>query len=529
VKLSFGQEMRLAQKQMLAPRMIQSMEILQLPQQALEERLEHEIQNNETLELEEPDRGPSEAEVAAENSVSTAEDQPLVVDQDHANQADFERSYDWSAEYPDTDEDRPRSSASRQEEASDRYLDVMANMQERPETLCDHLHEQLALYDLTPSQRVAADRVIYNLDANGYLQMPLEDLVEADGPVGQLDDLTKGLEVVQAMDPRGVGARSLRECLLLQIEGASPEAVRLRRIVEDHLEDLAGNRLPLIEKKTGFSIEQIEEARDELHRLQPKPGAFYATSIVPTVRPDVFLEQDEAGQWKVRLDEVDMPNMRISPYYRQLLVSPATDPATRDYIKRKINSAQWLIEAIEQRRSTLLKTAQAIVDHQTRFLTEGPEAIEPLKMQQIADRIGMHVTTVSRAVDDKWLQTPRGLLPLRGFFVGGTVSADGEEVAWDTVRVRLQEIIDAEPKDRPFSDDDLVDQLGQRGITLARRTVTKYRKAMKIPSSRQRRDWKLAKTSRSRAGVQRSKGSDAEVIAQEVDVADVEPGEAAAG
>jgi RNA polymerase sigma-54 factor len=176
-----------------------------------------------------------------------------------------------------------------------------------------------------------------------------------------------------------------------------------------------------------------------------------------------------------------------------MLMSPDTDPTTREYIKRKINAAQWLIDAIEQRRSTLLKTSQAIVDHQTGFLLEGPEAIEPLKMQQIADRIGMHVTTVSRAVDDKWLQTPRGLHSLRKFFVGGTVSADGEEVAWDTVRMKLQEIVDGEPKDAPYSDDDLVDELGKRGITVARRTVTKYRKAMKIPSSRQRRDWKIVR------------------------------------
>jgi RNA polymerase sigma-54 factor len=197
--------------------------------------------------------------------------------------------------------------------------------------------------------------------------------------------------------------------------------------------------------------------------------------------------------WKVRLEEVDLPNLRISPTYRQMLMDPATDPATREYIKRKINAAQWLIEAIEQRRSTLLKTAQAIVDHQQRFLVEGPETIEPLKMQQIADRIGMHVTTVSRAVDDKWLQTPRGLFPLRRFFVGGTKSADGEDVAWDAVRLKLQEIVDAEPKDVPYSDDDLVAELAKRGITVARRTVTKYRKAMRIPSSRQRRDWKLVK------------------------------------
>ncbi len=492
MKLSFGQEMRMAQKQVLAPRMIQSMEILQLPLMALEERIEQEIQNNETLEVDEPEPSVLDEQADPSESQTTLEERPLVVDQEHDNQADFERSYDWSAEYPDTDDERPRASASRMEEASDRYLDVMANMQERPETLCDHLHDQLSLYELTEAERAAADKVIYNLDANGYLPMPLEELVDSDGPAGQLELLSKALEVVQGLEPAGVAARDLRECLLLQIRSDMPDAARMRRIVSDHLEDLAANRLPLIERRTGYTIEQIEEVREALHRLRPKPGAEYVEAVVPTVKPDVYVEQASDGSWKVRLDEIDMPNLRISPYYRGLLASREIDPETRDYIKRKINSAQWLIESIEQRRSTLLKTAQAIVDHQTRFLSEGPEAIEPLKMQQIADRIGMHVTTVSRAVDDKWLQTPRGLLPLRRFFVGGTVSADGEEVAWDTVRMRLQEIIDAEPKDRPFSDDDLVEQLGKRGITLARRTVTKYRKAMSIPSSRQRRDWKLA-------------------------------------
>ena len=260
------------------------------------------------------------------------------------------------------------------------------------------------------------------------------------------------------------------------------------------MEDLGGNRLPLIEKKTGYSIQEIESLRELLHGLHPKPGAMFTAPFVPAVKPDVYVEQQPDGSWKVRLEDVNLPNLRISPLYRDMLLSPATDPATREYIKRKVNAAQWLIEAIEQRRSTLLKTSQAIVDHQTRFLTEGPAVIEPLKMQQIADRIGMHVTTVSRAVDDKWLQTPRGLYALRRFFVGGTVSADGDEVAWDTVRVKLQEIIQAEPKDEPFSDDDLVEELARRGITLARRTVTKYRKAMDIPSSRQRRDWKLPRT-----------------------------------
>jgi RNA polymerase sigma-54 factor len=501
MRMSFGQEMRLAQKQVLAPRMIQSMEILQLPVLALEERIEQEIQNNETLEVDEagPDEGPAAeptgAELAADSATSskTVDETPLVVDHEHANQADFERSYDWSAEYPDSDDDRSRPSAAQIDQAGDRYLDLMANMQERPETLCDHLHAQLASEDLPEPIRQAADKIIYNLDANGYLPMPLTELVDPDGPGDQHAQLERALKVVQGFDPPGVAARDLRECLLLQIRSDLPNARQLRRLVTDHLEDLAGNRLPVIERKMGLSLEEIEALRDQLHSLRPKPGAVFTSPIVVPIKPDVYVDQQPDGTWKCRLEEIDLPALRISPTYREMLLSPATDPATREYIKRKINSAQWLIDAIEQRRSTLLKTAQAIVDHQTRFLVEGPEALEPLKMQQIADRIGMHVTTVSRAVDDKWLQAPRGIHPLRKFFVGGTTSADGDEVAWDTVRLKLQEIVDGEPKESPYSDDDLVEELGKRGIKVARRTVTKYRKAMKIPSSRQRRDWKLAR------------------------------------
>ncbi|MEI6241583.1 MAG: RNA polymerase sigma-54 factor, partial [Planctomycetia bacterium] len=394
MRMSFGQEMRMAQKQMLAPRMIQSMEILQLPLQALEERIEQEIQNNETLEVDEAEGeaggGEQGTAVAEPPAVAerTVDEKPLVVDQEHANQADFERSYDWANEYPDSDDDRSRPSAARIDEASDRYLDAMANMEERPETLFNHLHDQLSNYDLSAPERQAADKIIYNLDANGYLTAPLEDLVDPEGPpdrVTQLALLEKALGVVQGMDPLGVAARDLRECLLLQIRSDMPRSRQLRRLVSDHLEDLAGNRLPLIERKTGYSITEIEQLREQLHAFNPKPGAVFSVPFVPAVKPDVYVEQQADGSWKVRLEDVDLPNLRISPVYRQMLLSPDTDAATREYIKRKINSAQWLIESIEQRRSTLLKTAQAIVDHQTRFLTEGPEAIEPLKMQQIAD------------------------------------------------------------------------------------------------------------------------------------------------
>ena len=227
----------------------------------------------------------------------------------------------------------------------------------------------------------------------------------------------------------------------------------------------------------------------ELRKLNPKPGADFSNVVVTPVTPDVFVELDEDGKYRVRLEETDTPSLFISPYYRKLFQDPATSQETREYIKRKINSAQWLIDSIQQRRSTLLKVARAIVDYQKDFLDKGPEAIEPLKMQQIADQVGVHVTTVSRAVDEKWIQTPRGIFPLRRFFCGGTTSAAGEEVAWDTVRMKLQEIVDAEDKQHPLSDDQLVQQLAAAGITVARRTVTKYRKAMGILSSRQRRDW----------------------------------------
>jgi len=197
---------------------------------------------------------------------------------------------------------------------------------------------------------------------------------------------------------------------------------------------------------------------------------------------------DKDGKYVVELENEYTPPLRISRGYAQMLRNKADDQ-TKDYIKKKIDAAKWLIEAIEQRHSTLKRVAQAIVDFQTEFLDNGPEFIVPLKMQQIADVVGVHVTTVSRAVDDKWIQTPRGLYPLKRFFGGGTKTSDGEDVAWGIIRLKLKEIIDGEDKNKPLSDDALVDALSEEGYNLARRTVTKYRKAMNIPSSRQRREY----------------------------------------
>jgi RNA polymerase sigma-54 factor len=295
------------------------------------------------------------------------------------------------------------------------------------------------------------------------------------------------------MEPAGIAARDLRECLLNQLDPQMKFHEEMRTLISSHLEDLAENRLPVIHKRTNYSIETIQAAREEMHKLNPKPGSAFLKTYVPTVTPDVILDQDEHGNYQVRLEDDRIPSLFISDYYRKRLRDPNSTTEEREFIKKKINSAQWLIDAIEQRRGTLTKVAQAIVEHQTRFLDEGPEAIEPLKMQQIADRVGVHVTTVSRAVDDKWMQTPRGILPLRKFFVGGTQTEDGEDIAWDTIRIKLQEVIDKEDKSDPLSDEHLVEEMKKHGLNVARRTVTKYRKKMGIPSSRQRKDWSLAK------------------------------------
>ncbi|REJ68991.1 MAG: RNA polymerase sigma-54 factor [Planctomycetota bacterium] len=493
MRLTFGQEMRMVQKQVLAPRMIQSMEILQLPLLALQERIEQEVQENPLLEVHEEDPDLPEEKVEAENpDAPTTDEKELVVDESKNNEEDFERLLDMNDQLPEYFEERTRPSTNRIEEEGSRKHDTLANMVDRPESLQDYLHHQLYFFEIDPDVRQLCDRIIYNLDDNGYLPGRLEDLLEPDAPKSRLAQAEAALAVVQKLDPPGIAARDERECLLMQLTPGMPYYEELRTLISNHLEDLAHNRLPLISKKTGYSIEKIHEVWAELKKLNPWPGALFASSVVQTVTPDVTVEEDEQGRYKLRIEDDRTPSLFISPYYRKLLSNPETSPETREYIKRKINAAQWLIESIEQRRSTLTRVAQAIVDHQQDFLAKGPEAIEPLKMQQIADRVGVHVTTVSRAVDDKWIQTPRGIFPLKRFFVGGTVGADGEEVAWDAVRIKLQEIVDGEDKQKPLSDDELVKELNKHGIKVARRTVTKYRKSMNIPSSRQRRDW-LAK------------------------------------
>ena len=365
----------------------------------------------------------------------------------------------------------------------------MQNMASRPRSFHDDLIDQLSFFDCDPTVRALAVYIIYNLDEKGYFRLPLHDIVRDLDGSASVEQAEEALRLVQRLDPPGVGARDLRECLLLQLTPDTPCHDVLYTLISEHLNDLEHNRLPAIEKKTGIPIEKIKEAIDQLRRLNFRPGASFVTDNSHYVVPDLNVEHNDQGGYDVRLIDENTPLLAISRHYQKLLRNKQTDPKTREYIQKRIQSARWLIESIEQRRNTLLKVARAIIEHQKDFLDKGPESIEPLKMQQIADRVGVHVTTVSRAVDDKWVQTPRGIFPLKRFFGGGTMTADGDEVAWDTIKQKLLEIIAKEDKQNPMSDEEIVDEMERQGFKVARRTVTKYRQALLIPSSRQRRQF----------------------------------------
>jgi RNA polymerase sigma-54 factor len=510
MSIGINQVMKQSQQQILAPRMIQSMEILQLPIMALQEKIQQELQENPVLELKEvgaEDQPAGEAgdqaavdEPAAEPAESADPgDKELVIDGEQGEE-DFDRLDALNRDWEDHFNEEHRPSRNSLEEEADKKHDAMQNMASRPQSLQDYLSDQLLFFDIPPEELRLIRYLIGYIDNNGYLKLsdddperhssePLSVILARryDLPV-DAQDVEDAIHQIQKLDPRGVGARDLAECLLLQLTPETPHHDVVRVLIQHHLEDIQHNRLPIIQKKTGYDLNLIKDGIDALRHLNPKPGAEFTEDSTPYVVPDIVVERTEEGDYTVRLLDDWVPKIYISKRYQELYKDKSADKEARKYLKERIQAAQWLLDAIQQRRNTLEKVAKAIVQHQRAFLDRGPEHIEPLKMQQIADLVGVHVTTVSRAVDDKWVQTPRGIFPLKRFFGGGKETAEGE-VAYEAIKQKLREIIDHEDKSNPLSDEELVQKLNEAGYPVARRTVTKYRKMHNIPSSRQRKDW----------------------------------------
>ncbi len=495
-------QQRLEQRMVLAPKMIQAMEVLQLPLMALQERIDQELVANPVVELRQDDPdgpeppGNGEADRA---SLNVAEDErELVVREDGTNAEDFERLSNlvdrWETYFEETGGyggGRPVF------DGEDPKAEAMQNTPDTGETLQEQLLGVWRVESVDERTRALGELVLRNLDASGYLRVPLEDLAEEAEPPASAEEMEAALAAVQDRAPAGVAARSLQECLLLQLRadpvygggpGEFPQDALEVRLIRDHLRDIEANRYPQMAKALGAPIEEIKVAVERIARLNPRPGAAFSPGLNPTITPDVRIEwDDEMGEWRVTVLKGGTPELRISGAYRRLVKQRDLDAQTREFVAKNIRSARWLMDAIEQRRDTLQRVSEAIVRFQKPFFEDGPEHVQPLKMQEVADEVGLHVATISRAVAGKYADTPWGIHPLRDFFMGGTQTADGEEVSWDRVRVRLKAIVDAENKRKPLSDEAIMKRLAGEGIDVARRTVAKYREELGIPSSRKRR------------------------------------------
>ncbi len=484
--VSLAQKLSLQLK--LAPQIIQSIEILQLPALSLQELVETALQENEMLERED-DETPATAVAEPGAPAETTNGQATEAEQEMAAVADTLEKLEAleTAAERDWQDFGPRRVSGGGEE--DPKFEAMNNAAAGETSLPDALFDQFVMMETDEEMRTIGRHIIYNLDEGGLLPYTLEEILETPELRGRftLEQAERALRLVQRLEPRGVGARSISEVLILQLDPSDPDREIKEKILRDHLEDIYKNKRPKVARDLGIPIAELNRLVEELARLDPRPGSGLGGDRNAYVHPDVIVEWVD-GRWEIRLEESFFPRIRVSPHYRDMLAN-SDDPKVRDYVRRKLENAKWLVDAIQQRQSTLNRVCHEIFDAQQEYLEYGASHLRPLKMQEVADRVGIHVSTVSRAIADKWAQTPRGIVPLKYFFTGGSETSDGESLSRMSVKEKVRTIIGGESKTNPLSDEQVADLLKQEGLDIARRTVTKYRKALRIPSSRQRREW----------------------------------------
>lgn len=484
--------LRQVQEQRLTAQLIQAMEILALNAQELESRLEQELDSNPALEIVTPEDEFAEppAEPADAPSDRTPEEQALVVTEG-GDPKDFERLENLVREYDWIDDDggyTGRKSPGRLSEESDNKLEAIANTAARPASLREHLLAQWSLLDLDETTRRIGARIIDELDDAGRLNTPLEQIGATLDPRPTPQQLEAALARVQELDPPGVGARSLKECLLLQLEALPGDTELAQLVVERHLDDLEKNRLPAIAAALNVELADVKEALGVIGRLALKPGLDVVSNQAPAVVPDVVVEfNEQENRYDVRLTRPNYRELRISPEFREQLERSRDDKQARQFIRQKLEAATALIDAVRFRRERLLQVAREVVEAQREFLDLGEQHLRVLLMKDIAAKLGCDESTISRTVGDKYIQTPRGIFPLRRFFMGGAETRDGAAIGWDSIKAKVEEIVKAEDKSNPLSDDEIVDKLQAAGIDIKRRTVAKYRAQLGIPTRRQRR------------------------------------------
>jgi len=466
--LAQTQEQRL--QQILAPQLRQSLEILQTPllelqtllRQQLEQNpvLEERVEPHETIEVELPTPIPDEG--------GGDEDIRRLAELDDA----WRELHRWTGSRSDR-------SVEEEQKRHQRLLDSLT----RQESLQDHMLRQLALSDLDAGDRKIAELLIGSLNDDGLLNVTTGELAETSGlPLERIEAV---LRKVQEFDPPGIAARDLRECLAIQLARRGLGGGVAARIVDAHLHDLAREKYREIAEALGVPVAEVYEAARLISTLDPRPGRDFGEPPIDAV-PDATITRSGDG-YVVTLNNERLPRLRISRQYRKLLEDPATPESTREYIRDKIRAAEALIRGLHQRQDTLAAIAREIVERQRDFFERGPEGLRPLTMAEVAAKLAVHQTTVSRAVAGKYLDTPQGLLPMRFFFSTGYHTASGQDVSNRAVKERIREMIAAEDLRSPLSDDAIARRLAEQGVPIARRTVAKYREEMGIPPSHQRR------------------------------------------
>ncbi len=492
--MELSQNLRVDQRlqMVLAPRMIQSMEILQLPMLALQERIKQELESNPVLEVATETPDPSAPQLPDEPSTDKIPDgeRDFVVKEDSSNVEDFERLSSLGPDFVDLDVRPPRAHTHRVSSDRDPKTEAMANTAARDTSLDEYLRLQWSFVSAPDPIKRAGELIISFIDDDGYLRVLLEDLPSRTSEPVELPQLNDALSLIQTLDPPGVGARNIQECLLLQLPTLDGDTSLERELILNHLDDIRMNRYPAISKKTHLAIEQINTAVHRISKLEPAPGHSVGQPPPHYILPDVIIELDPASDiYQARLADDHVPNLAISEQYRSMFKGGPPDAKTKEFLQRNIRSARWLIEAIQQRRYTLMRVVNAVIKAQRDCLDNGHQDLKPLPMLQVAEQLGIHVATVSRAVSDKYAQTPRGIFPLRSFFSGGTQTASGEILSWNGIKAKLIKVVESEDKLNPLSDDQIVEQLKAGGLKLARRTVAKYRKVMNIPPARRRKQF----------------------------------------
>ncbi len=475
------QSMVMSQQQrlqmVLAPQLRQSLEMLQLPLLELQTLIRVELEKNPTLE-----------ELPLKDEEAEAEAPKEAEEPEEPKELDFSEDFEVLAKLDDE-----WRSYFFQEEGSRTYTPQDAQKRQflldslpQTESLQEHLMKQLELAGLSESDRQIGELLVGNINDDGYLASSMEEISETAG----LDVLHAGdvLHIVQDFNPVGVGARNLRECLLLQLERVGDTESLAYIIVDKHIEKLAGRKYQDLARILKVDPDDVHAAAEQVGRLDPKPGSSYSTEVATYVFPDVLVQKLE-GKYVVILNDEQLPRLRISNHYRTLMRAASTTPEVKEYITEKVRAGVFMIKSIQQRQQTLFKIATEIVNVQAAFLDKGLTHLTPLTMSQVADVVSVHETTVSRAVSGKYMKTPSGIFDMKYFFTPGLKTSSGKDISNKTVKDIIAQIIASEDAEHPLSDQEILGKLSEKGINIARRTVAKYRIVLHIPASHMRKTY----------------------------------------